>query len=116
MSGVSGVIVRGLVAVLRGYQRWVSPLLGPRCRFAPSCSAYAVDALRVHGLLRGTLLTGRRLLRCHPFHPGGHDPVPPARSRSARMSPGTSVVPDADPDLSTPAPTPMTRSRAGAPS
>ena len=77
--------VRLLVAILRGYQRLVSPLLGPRCRFAPSCSAYAVEALTTHGALRGTWLAMRRVARCHPFHPGGHDPVPPARSSSATM-------------------------------
>lgn len=72
---------QGLIAVLvlpiRAYQLVVSPLLGPRCRFHPSCSTYAVEALRVHGPLRGTLLAGWRLLRCNPWNPGGLDPVPP---------------------------------------
>lgn len=76
-----GILRRGLVALLvlpiRAYQVAVSPLLGPRCRFYPSCSAYAVEALRVHGPLRGTLLAARRLLRCHPWNLGGLDPVPP---------------------------------------
>jgi putative membrane protein insertion efficiency factor len=58
------------------YQRFVSPLLAPRCRFAPSCSQYAVEALRTHGAIRGLWLSARRLARCHPFHPGGYDPVP----------------------------------------
>lgn len=70
-----------LVAPIRAYQLVVSPLLGPRCRFYPSCSAYAVGALRVHGPLRGTALAAWRLLRCHPWNPGGIEPVPPARSR-----------------------------------
>ena len=71
-----------LTQLVRGYQLVLSPLLGPRCRFYPSCSAYAVEALRTHGALRGTWLAGRRLLRCHPWNPGGVDHVPPA-SRSA---------------------------------
>lgn len=70
------VVARGLVGMIRIYQRYVSPMLGPRCRFYPSCSCYACDALRLHGALRGSWLTTRRLLRCHPFHPGGFDPVP----------------------------------------
>ena len=71
---------RPLVALLRGYQRWISPALPPTCRFHPSCSAYAIEALQVHGLLRGTALTAWRLLRCAPWHPGGVDPVPPRRT------------------------------------
>jgi putative membrane protein insertion efficiency factor len=74
-------LVRLLSAVLilpiRAYQLVVSPLLGPRCRFYPSCSSYALEAIRRHGPLRGTWLAGRRLLRCHPWNPGGLDPVPP---------------------------------------
>ena len=65
-----------LVLPIRAYQVAISPLLGPRCRFYPSCSAYAVEALRVHGPLRGTWLAARRLLRCHPWNLGGLDPVP----------------------------------------
>lgn len=70
------VIKRFLIALLRGYKRWISPLLGPRCRFVPTCSEYAMTAIGHHGALRGTWLTLRRLLRCHPLHPGGFDPVP----------------------------------------
>ncbi len=70
--------------LLRGYQRWVSPAFPPTCRFYPTCSAYAIEALQVHGLLRGSWLAVRRLVRCAPWHPGGVDPVPPRRSRSAR--------------------------------
>jgi uncharacterized protein len=69
---------RALMALITGYRRFISPLLGPRCRFAPSCSAYALEAVREHGARRGTWLAVRRIGRCHPFNPGGFDPVPPA--------------------------------------
>lgn len=68
------------VGLIRLYQLLISPLLGPRCRFHPSCSRYAAEALAEHGPLRGTWLAVRRIGRCHPFHPGGYDPVPPKRS------------------------------------
>jgi hypothetical protein len=68
---------RVLLALLAAYKRVVSPLLGPRCRFAPSCSEYAVVAIRTHGAARGSWLAMKRVARCHPFNPGGHDPVPP---------------------------------------
>ena len=70
------VIARLLILCLRGYKRWLSPLLGPRCRFVPTCSEYARLAIEGHGLLRGIGLAAWRLLRCHPFHPGGDDPQP----------------------------------------
>src|ERR1700677_203891 len=69
-----------LVVLLTGYRRLGSPLLPPSCRFYPSCSAYALEAVQVHGALRGSWLAVRRLSRCHPFHAGGLDPVPPART------------------------------------
>lgn len=65
-----------VAGVIRGYQRFVSPLLGPRCRFHPSCSAYAEQAIRRYGVGRGTWLAARRVARCHPFCDGGFDPVP----------------------------------------
>ena len=61
--------------VIRGYQLAISPLLPPSCRFYPSCSAYAMQAITCYGLWRGLYMTGWRLLRCHPWHPGGWDPV-----------------------------------------
>jgi hypothetical protein len=63
--------------LIRGYQILVSPLLGPRCRFYPSCSQYALEAVARHGALRGSALAARRVVRCHPLNPGGYDPVPP---------------------------------------
>lgn len=72
-----------LLFAIRGYQLLVSPLLGPRCRFYPSCSAYAYQAVVAHGGLRGSWLAARRLLRCHPWNPGGIDPVPPPAGTAA---------------------------------
>ena len=69
---------RAVVAPIRLYQRLVSPLLGPRCRFHPSCSAYTADAILRHGVFRGIYLGVRRLLRCHPWNAGGVDRVPDA--------------------------------------
>jgi len=65
-----------LAGIVRGYQLFLSPLLPPSCRFTPSCSQYAREAIMRHGAVRGTWLAARRLVRCHPFNPGGFDPVP----------------------------------------
>ena len=73
-------IIQGLI---RLYQRGISPLLGPRCRFYPSCSQYAFEALETHGLLRGLWLAVWRIARCHPLHRGGIDPVPPVHRSKA---------------------------------
>ena len=62
--------------IIRGYKGIISPLLGPVCRFYPSCASYAYEAIERHGLFKGNYLAVRRLLKCHPFHPGGYDPVP----------------------------------------
>lgn len=73
-----------VVRLLRGYRYWLSPLLGSRCRFYPSCSAYALEAVETHGAMRGLALAARRLSRCHPFHAGGTDPVPAVDHKAAR--------------------------------
>lgn len=70
------MIDRLLILLLRGYKRVLSPLLGPRCRFVPSCSEYAMEAIGRFGALKGGWLALKRIGRCHPLHPGGHDPVP----------------------------------------
>jgi uncharacterized protein len=73
-----------LRALVRAYRYFVSPMLPPACRFHPSCSAYAEEALREHGALRGGFLAVRRVCRCGPWHPGGVDPVPAARTPADR--------------------------------
>jgi putative membrane protein insertion efficiency factor len=70
------ILRRALQGVIRLYQRLLSPLSPPSCRFYPSCSEYARQAIEKHGAFRGTWLTLRRLVKCHPWHPGGPDPVP----------------------------------------
>ncbi|MFZ0790147.1 MAG: membrane protein insertion efficiency factor YidD [Chromatiaceae bacterium] len=67
---------RLLIVVIRIYQYLISPLIGPHCRFHPSCSHYSVEAIQRHGAMHGSYLALRRLARCHPWHPGGIDPVP----------------------------------------
>lgn len=64
------------IALIRLYQWTISPMLGSPCRFYPSCSVYAIDAIAKYGVIKGSILTGKRLGKCHPFHPGGYDPVP----------------------------------------
>ena len=64
------------ISLIRGYQRFISPALPPSCRFTPSCSQFTLEAVERHGFVKGTWLGARRLIRCHPFNPGGVDPVP----------------------------------------
>lgn len=86
---------RLLLAGLRFYREVISPLRPPACRYTPSCSAYAAEAIERFGILRGGWLTARRLLRCHPFHAGGHDPVPQnVRSEDSNSS-ATTMAPAA---------------------
>jgi uncharacterized protein len=70
------LFARGLLLLIRGYQLVLSPFLGGQCRFHPSCSTYTAECLRLHGGFKGSYLGLRRILRCHPFHPGGFDPPP----------------------------------------
>ncbi|MGY1744643.1 membrane protein insertion efficiency factor YidD [Blastococcus sp. SYSU D00695] len=118
-----GVVARGLLAAVGFYSRAISPALPPRCRFAPTCSAYAAEAIAVHGAGRGTWLALRRLLKCAPWHPGGHDPVPPRRGATppggaaaaadgpaphhpATRGPAVHAAPDPDRHESTSSPAP----------
>lgn len=77
----AGPVERVLVGGIRLYQRFVSPLLGANCRYHPTCSAYAAEAISVHGAATGSWLAIRRIGRCHPFHEGGFDPVPERSGR-----------------------------------
>ncbi len=65
-----------MLFLIRLYRRYISPMLGPHCRYTPTCSQYAIEAIEKYGALKGGWLALRRILRCHPFHPGGYDPVP----------------------------------------
>jgi putative membrane protein insertion efficiency factor len=76
MNPVSRLVGELLILAIEAYRFMISPLLGSACRFEPSCSRFATEAISRHGPLRGGLLAGRRVLRCHPLHPGGFDPVP----------------------------------------
>ncbi len=76
MRMVRTALSKALILLVRGYQVSLSPLLPAACRYYPSCSAYAIEALEKHGPLRGSWLAARRIARCHPFRPGGYDPVP----------------------------------------
>ena len=84
---------RLMLALIRGYQFLLSPWLGSQCRFYPTCSHYARQAIEDHGALRGAWLTLRRLARCHPWHPGGFDPVP---GREAELAAALGQCPNGD--------------------
>ena len=86
LLAIPGRLALGLIFL---YQRCISPLLPPACRFWPTCSNYAASAIKIHGFWLGSYLAARRLLKCHPFHPGGYDPVPPRKETDPRpTSPG----------------------------
>lgn len=72
-----GLVAKLLLLPIYFYQYAISPLIGPRCRFYPTCSTYAVEAIKIHGAIKGGYLALRRIARCHPFSEGGDDPVPP---------------------------------------
>jgi putative membrane protein insertion efficiency factor len=89
-SGVSQRMGRAVIAPIRLYQQWISPLRPPSCRYYPSCSSYAVEAVQIHGVGKGLVLGVWRLLRCHPWTAGGVDKVPPSGQwRVAAESPST---------------------------
>jgi putative membrane protein insertion efficiency factor len=73
---MNAILERAVLALIRFYQRVISPLFPPSCRFVPSCSQYTYEAVQRYGVWHGLALGLRRVLRCHPFHPGGYDPVP----------------------------------------
>jgi putative membrane protein insertion efficiency factor len=106
LNRVSRVLTWPVLALIRVYQWTISPLLGPVCRFHPSCSRYGFEAFRVHGLLIGGFLTARRLVRCNPWNAGGVDPVPPrggvwAALRTDRHAAPSSTAPSSSAPSST---------------
>jgi len=72
------------LGLIRFYQKFISPILPPSCRFYPSCSNYTYEAIKIHGFFRGSWLGMRRISRCHPFNPGGYDPVPPKKEKTVQ--------------------------------
>ena len=104
---------RALLAAVRFYQRAISPAFPPRCRFEPSCSAYAAEAIEVHGAGRGTWLAVRRLAKCAPWHPGGVDLVPPPTGTAEPTH--SSCTPAPDPSTPPAPPADDDRRRHGAP-
>lgn len=73
-----------MILLIKGYQLMISPWLGQRCRFHPTCSHYCIDALKQHGMVYGLWLGIKRICKCHPFHPGGYDPVPEQKKQFSR--------------------------------
>lgn len=70
-----------ILKMIRFYQKYISPMSPPTCRFYPTCSQYAIEAVEEHGAIKGSYLATRRILKCHPFHEGGFDPVPPKKKK-----------------------------------
>lgn len=77
MAKISAALQWIAIIFIRAYQVLISPIIGPRCRFTPSCSHYAIEAIKRHGMIKGCWLSARRLIKCHPLNEGGYDPVPP---------------------------------------
>jgi len=90
-SSRPGLLARAALAPLRFYRTGISPIRPATCRYVPSCSAYAIEAIERFGALRGGWLALRRLLRCHPFHAGGHDPVPSRVDSADAISPSAAA-------------------------
>ena len=80
---IDGLSERIAISIIQGYRYFLSPYFGQHCRFHPTCSAYAIEAIQIHGVVRGVMLAARRLGRCHPLHQGGFDPVPLPSTNSA---------------------------------
>ncbi|MFT2092810.1 membrane protein insertion efficiency factor YidD [Paraglaciecola sp. 2405UD69-4] len=76
MEKISITLRKIPIGFIKLYQKFISPMLGPTCRFHPSCSYYAIDAIKEHGFIKGSWLSIKRILKCHPLHDGGYDPVP----------------------------------------
>lgn len=77
---INSILIRILIFLIKFYQKYISTLLGPNCRFYPTCSQYTLEALQTYGILKGGYLSIKRILRCHPFSKGGYDPVPPKKT------------------------------------
>ena len=84
---MKGIATRLAILLIRAYRLLLGPFLPPACRFHPTCSRYAEEAIARHGMIHGSVLAVRRVARCHPFHPGGYDPVPDAATRPQREGP-----------------------------
>ena len=87
MAQISAALQWLAILFIRCYQLIISPIIGPRCRFTPSCSHYAIEAIKRHGMIRGCWLTARRLVKCHPLNEGGYDPVPPCCANKNKPKP-----------------------------
>jgi len=87
IRGMGFLPARVVIILLKGYHHWISPYMLPACRFYPTCSVYAVEVIGSHGLVKGGYLALKRLLKCHPFHPGGVDYPPEPASRKERPQP-----------------------------
>jgi len=87
------ILRRCFIFLIRTYQYLISPFLGPRCRFYPTCSSYMVEAIETHGVIKGLWLGIKRLCKCHPGHPGGYDPVPPACCSEHKHGPDQPATP-----------------------
>jgi putative membrane protein insertion efficiency factor len=86
MAKINSALQWLAVKFIRAYQLIISPLIGPRCRFTPTCSHYAIEAINLHGIVKGCWLAGSRLIKCHPLNDGGYDPVPPCCSHEHHVS------------------------------
>ncbi len=75
LNTINIYLTKVCIYIVRFYQKYISPLKGPTCRFYPTCSQYAIEAFKKYGALKGSYLAVRRILKCHPFHPGGYDPL-----------------------------------------